>query len=126
MYKASNNQGLSLLEVLITLAIIGIVVAWALPNYQQTVLNSHRKDMQGEMLELAAAQEQERTLNGSYAAVASFTSDSGRYDVVITLPAGQNYLITASAKSAQASDTGCTTLTLDGIGNRSPHSCWVK
>ena len=122
----NKARGFGLIEIMIALAVVGIIVAWALPNYRSMVLKSHRKDMQGEMLELAAQQEQTRTMTGNYAAQAASASENGRYSVVVTLPAAQGYLITATATGDQVNDTGCGSLTVDSIGNRSPVSCWVK
>lgn len=122
----NKARGFGLIEIMIALAVVGIIVAWALPNYRTMVLKSHRKDMQGEMLELAAQQEQTRTMTGSYAAQAASASENGRYSVVVTLPAAQGYLITATATGDQVNDIGCGSLTVDSIGNRAPVSCWVK
>lgn len=122
----NKARGFGLIEIMIALAVVGIIVAWALPNYRSMVLKSHRKDMQGEMLELAAQQEQTRTMTGNYAAQAATASENGRYSVVVTLPAAQGYLITATATGDQVNDTACGTLTVDSIGNRAPVSCWVK
>lgn len=121
-----KESGYSMLELMIALAIVGILAAWAIPNYQMTVLKSHRKDMQGQMFEMAAIQEQLRTLNGAYAAQASQASDNGRYTVAVAISASLGYSISATATGDQVNDTGCTSLTLDGIGNRSPQSCWAK
>lgn len=120
----SKSAGFTLIEVMIAVVVLSLVLAWAIPNYQTMVLKSHRKDMQGQMLELAAEQEQYRSLNGVYQAQSSVTSDNGRYNVVVTLSSSLGYLISATATGVQANDSGCTSLSVDGIGNRSPASCW--
>jgi type IV pilus assembly protein PilE len=64
-----TQQGFSLIELMIVVAIIGIISGIAYPSYQETIRKSKRKDIQAEMLNVAGLFEREYTKNGSYTAI---------------------------------------------------------
>ncbi|CAG2135303.1 type IV pilin protein [Ralstonia mannitolilytica] len=59
--------GFTLVELMITVAIIAILAAIAYPSYQQYVLKSHRIDAKTALLDLATRQERYFTLQNVYA-----------------------------------------------------------
>lgn len=63
---SKQNTGFTLMELMITVAIIGILAAIALPSYQQYVVRSNRTDMQAQMMVIAAALERYRAQQFSY------------------------------------------------------------
>lgn len=61
-----NQQGFTLIEVMIAVVIIGILMAVAYPSYQAHIIESHRKEVQGTLEAMATAMERYRTDNNTY------------------------------------------------------------
>lgn len=61
-----KQRGVTLLELMIVVAIIGILSAIAYPSYQEHVRKSRRADAQTALLELAQFMERYYTANGRY------------------------------------------------------------
>lgn len=62
-----NSRGFTLIEIMIVIAVIGILVVVAFPSFRQILIRSDRSDARNGLLELQLAQERFRTTNGSYA-----------------------------------------------------------
>jgi len=124
------------MELMITVAIVGILASIAYPSYTNSILRSHRTDARVELLKTAQLFEKCFT---QYAAYNNFTScaaatpyqagatqtiPNGRYQISAAFATATSYTITATAKAGQASDTTCATLTLTETNIRSPVACW--
>lgn len=60
------QQGFTLIEVMITVAIIGIVSAIAYPSYTEYIRRGHRADARAGLLQAAQWMERAATATGSY------------------------------------------------------------
>ncbi|MEO0423922.1 MAG: type IV pilin protein [Pseudomonadota bacterium] len=121
------TAGFTLTEMLIVVAIITIIAAFALPNYGKQMERTRRTDAQDALLQIAAEQEKFYIDNNTYTATLSQlgfpdeVSSNGYYALAATVPdAGDSYTITATpvAGGAQANDTLCTSLSYDHTGRR--------
>ncbi|SMF01386.1 type IV pilus assembly protein PilE [Alteromonadaceae bacterium Bs31] len=134
-----NTRGFSLVEVVIVMAIIGIVTAFAYPSYQDSVLKSHRAEGIETLLDVAQAQEVLYSQTNAYSTNAkpfaptasSVTSEKGYYVVTVTSGAcgtSACFVATATAQGSQAADKLCATLSIDNLGTKSStpsgNSCW--
>ena len=67
LVKRSNLRGFTLIEVMIVVAIVGVLVAVALPSYRNYIIRAARVEAQTELLELASLQEKIFLNSNSYA-----------------------------------------------------------
>jgi type IV pilus assembly protein PilE len=105
-----NNRGVTLLELLIVVAIIGILAAVAIPAYDGYVTRSRRSDAFTGLETARAAQEMYRAEYGFYSgALTSLAGCSSgmagsNYTISLTRADTTNYTATAQPKEKQTGD----------------------
>jgi len=126
--KYTRTRGFTLVELMIVIAIIGILAAIGYPTYQDQVRSTRRADCEGVLMEAANAIERFYTANGTYTGATAGTNFPNRcpidggtafYNIGVAIPgAGTSYLLTATrAAGPQASDK-CGNLTLSNTGKK--------
>lgn len=64
--KSAKHQGFTLVEIMIVVAIIGVLAAIAFPSYQRYVIKTKRVDMMSEMQNIATEIQSRKLVQGSY------------------------------------------------------------
>ncbi len=128
---AKPTRGFTLIEVMITVAIIGILAAIAVPSYNQYVASARRAEAQAFLSELALKQEKWRLNHATYGTTSDIGADQDTleyYAFTVTANTSTAYTLQAVASGTQATqDAACKTLTLDQSGGKgSSASCWKK
>ena len=113
--KKIKITGFSLLELVIVLAVIGVLLTLAIPSYQRYTQRAHRAEAIRMMLAIADCQERVRASTGFYDTSGcgeGFNSDS--HELRIEPPDNVASLeFTIIAQQRQGSDDACGNLSLD-------------
>jgi len=148
-----KTKGFTLIELMIVIAVVGILAAIAYPSYQESLKKGRRSDAQGVLMGLAGAMERHYTNNNSYIGAGTDGADFATgdptiyatespldgsakyYDLDITVATANTYTLQATAKNAQVGD-GVLQLTHtgvkswdrndDGVAGDGADDCWAK
>ena len=124
MVKNGRQQGFTLIELMVVVAIIAILASIAFPSYQDSVRKSRRTEARELLLNAAQALERHYTNTNSYADL-NINKTGSFYDVAMeTSSPSTSYELKATAKGDQLKDTACKELTLTNVGVKTPAGCW--
>lgn len=154
MKNFRTSRGFTLIELMVTVAIVGIIAAVAIPSYQSQARKGRRTDAVDAIAQIQQAQERWRANNATYANQTeltaatnatppglgiSATSKGGYYSLAVlgptgvsgTTPTAAGYMVRATAVigKSQANDAGCSTLEVvvtNGNSTPSQSACWSK
>ena len=132
--------GFTLIELMIAVAIVGILVKLAYPAYTQSVLKSHRAEAKAALLDLASREERYFSTANLYTASAPalnyastatvtaaaplpvMTGATSYYNLSVAVPdptaapSTPSFIATATATGKQVGDTKCQNFTLTQAG----------
>ncbi len=119
-------KGFTLIELMVTVAILAIIVLIAYPNYIEQARKAKRSDGKVALTEVAQVLERCRTNTNTYVNCnpASISAE-GHYAITSTTTAN-TYSLTATAQGGQASDSYCASfmLTHTGAKTATNSDCW--
>ena len=127
--------GFTLVELMITVVILAIIVAIALPSYQAQSQKARRTDARNALLDIAGREERFLSVSNAYSQLPSDVGYGGAawpqnvtpnsyYSVTVTVPAPgfpagtPSFLVTATPIGLQVTDTTCATFTVNQIGQQ--------
>ncbi len=129
--------GITLMELLIVVVIIGILATLAYPNYREFAARAKRTEARAALLKIATNQERFYLQNNTYTmdltalgfSADPFTTDSDTYLVSVTAADASNFTAVADYIPSDVEATKCDTFTIDGRGQRSSSpdaDCWSR
>ena len=135
MNRLNKIKGMTLIELMIVVVIVGILASIAYPSYRDQMTKTRRSDGQVKLMEIMNAQERYFTNYGSYTAsisaadpaglgYADANSDEGFYTISAAACGGglvQCVALTATAQGVQVSDGN---LTFNSQGVKAPAEKW--
>ena len=118
----SQTRGFTLIELMIAVAILGIIAAIAYPSYLDQVRKSKRSDARSALMQAANRQERFYTTQYEYATTLDALgmpaeTENEAYTLAVDNGDADGFEITATAQGDQVNDD-CTSLTINEIGEK--------
>lgn len=144
--RSLPQRGFTLIELMIVVTILGIVAVIAVPSYGDYVRRGNRTVAKAVLMDVASRQESWLTDRKTYATTLSalgypadtfYVGKGGTpsasatgaiYSVTLSAATATSFTVQAVAKNSQTKDTGCTTMGLNSLGQRTPATgdCWTR
>jgi len=137
--KSLNKlRGFTLIELMIVVAIVGILASIAYPSYTEYVARSNRSEALRELVRIANLQEQIYVDNRAYSidmvdlgvnaqgGETTFYETRSENYIITSVVVGETFILTATAAARQAGidNPNCPVITLTETGLRGPAVCW--
>lgn len=131
-----RQKGFTLIELMVTVAIIAIIAAVAYPAFTKSAQKGRRADAKAALTQYSQALERCYTQYGVYTSSScsvitqlkgsGYQSGKGYYTVTAPSATSTTYSLKAApnASGPQGSDSSCAPMTLDNQGNEGPSGCW--
>jgi type IV pilus assembly protein PilE len=126
-----SNKGLTLIELLIVIVIIGILAAVAIPSYTGYMQRARRADAKVALEQLRAGQEMRRAERGGYSVDITelrntwgVPQTAGDYVINLNSSTATTYVGEAQPNVARQLSDG--SLFIDNLGNKTPADKWAK
>ncbi|MEX0824265.1 MAG: type IV pilin protein [Woeseia sp.] len=131
-------QGITLLELMIVVVIIGIMATIAYPNYRDYAARAKRNEARAALLQIATNQERHYLQNNTYTAdmtdlgfgaASNVVTDTGSYRINVDAASANDFTATATYLNADNEAGKCATFQIDGRGAKTsaPETdCWTR
>lgn len=113
------NQGFSILELMIVIAIIGLLAAWSYPHYIHTIQRTECRRGQLALQQIANRIERYATLHGSYLGAnrenlqINTLEQQTQYHYTLTSLSAHHYTLLGTSQQKNSS-TACQSLSFEG------------
>jgi type IV pilus assembly protein PilE len=113
-----SNRGFTLIEIMIVIAIIGIVITIGYPSLTEYVKKGRRAEVAGLLSEQAQMLERFYSKSNVYTGAVGMSAGNDYYTITPTLT-DQTFLLTATRKAGSMATDKCGDFTITNTGVRS-------
>jgi len=137
-----KSTGFTLIEMMVTVAIVAVLASIAYPSYRKQIQRSNRAEARVALMQIQVAQEKFFLQHNRYADTSEMSpaptatppglgiaaiTPAGHYDIVLRRPTTTTYEAEATPRGPQADDASCALFRVNQTGTRYPATtsgCW--
>lgn len=134
MKTKKHLTGFSLIELMVTLSVVALLMAYAIPNYRDYVLRSKRTEAMNDLMQVSHMQERHYANKNRYGSAEELKLEqifpvpnaSNERVYTITMEANNtSFLATAKPHGTQTQDSQCPTFSINHLGKKvAADGCW--